>query len=335
MNELETRREYLPDNPKELAPFVAVGTAFVNAARQTLKSGKLTREQYDSLLEKGQQQGEIILDAKAEIGRISKAAPKASGNRYTVESPRTGLSKAHVLDELDISKQQASRYESIATHPEAMEKAKAIAKKNGDIVTESLVLQIVKEQERETKRAEIIQNLEDVSAQEAKAAEGKYDVIVIDPPWPMQKIEREVAPNQMLFDYPTMSEDELAGLEIPAADNCHVFLWTTHKFIRMAMRLLDRWGMKYICTFVWHKNGGFQPFGLPQYNCEFCLYAHYGAPVFIDTKAFNTCFSANRTAHSEKPEEFYDTLRRVTAGRRLDMFNRRKIDGFDAWGNES
>jgi len=188
---------------------------------------------------------------------------------------------------------------------------------------------------QDTKRAEVIERLESISAKEAKAIEGVYDVIVIDPPWPMEKIERDVAPNQVAFDYPTMSEEEISNIVIPVADDCHVWLWTTHKYLPMSFRLLDTWGLKYVCCFVWHKAGGFQPWNLPQYNCEFCLYARKGSPVFVDTKAFMVCFDADRGIHSEKPKEFYELLNRVTAGRRLDMFNRKPIDGFDGWGLEA
>jgi N6-adenosine-specific RNA methylase IME4/DNA-binding XRE family transcriptional regulator len=164
---------------------------------------------------------------------------------------------------------------------------------------------------------------------------GQYNVIVIDPPWEMQKIEREVAPNQANFDYPTMDEDELADMTLPAADDCHLFCWTTHKHLPMALRLLDAWGFRYVLTMVWHKPGGFQPFGLPQYNCEFAVYGRKGSPKFIDTKAFNTCFEAPRREHSRKPDEFYDVIRRVTGGSRIDIFSRENRDGFDCWGNEA
>ena len=238
----------------------------------------------------------------------------------------TGKSTNDILNLADkTSKQDVMRLHKM---PEAMKK-KVIAKFDAG-EADSLADAV-----REQKRLDAIANLENIETRQIKETAGVYDVIVIDPPWDMKKIERDERPNQSEFDYPTMTEKELATLPIPAADNCHMWLWTTQKFLSSALRLLEAWGFKYVCTFVWRKNGGFQPFGLPQYNCEFAIYARKGTPQFIDTKAFFTCFDAPRGKHSEKPEVFYETVRRVTTGRRIDIFNRRKIEGFDTYGQEA
>lgn len=193
----------------------------------------------------------------------------------------------------------------------------------------------IRTEKAEQRRAELVE----VAATKAAMPDGKFETIVIDPPWPMQKIERDVRPNQVAFEYPVMSEDELVAfgerVNAVTADHCHMFMWTTHKFLPMAMRLLDAWGFRYVLTMVWHKPGGFQPIGLPQYNCEFCLYAKRGSPSFIDTKAFSTCFDAPRREHSRKPDEFYGVIRRVTAGPRIDIFSREAREGFAQFGNEA
>lgn len=182
---------------------------------------------------------------------------------------------------------------------------------------------------------------EEIAAQKAQEQpplpDGRYETIVIDPPWEMQKIGRDVRPNQVAFEYPTMSESELADFDVPSlsADDANLFCWTTHKHLPMALRLVERWGYRYVCTMVWHKPGGFQPIGLPQYNCEFIVYARRGSPSFVDTKSFNCCFSAMRREHSRKPDEFYGTIRRVTAGPRIDVFSRESREGFDAFGDEA
>lgn len=266
-------------------------------------------------------------------GKVDKSIATASGTSHdTVHKARV------IIDRAPDPIKEAVRRQDLSIHA-GYEATKVIEKlppeKRDAVVSKIAGGAKVADAVREVKREAVRATLEDVGAREAKAAQGVYDVIVLDPPWPMEKIERDERPNQVAFDYPTMSEAELAGLNVPCAADCHVWVWTTQKFFPMAMRLLEAWQLKYVCTFVWHKPGGPQPFGLPQYNCEFAIYARRGAPQFLDTKDFFTCFEAPRGKHSEKPESFYDVVRRVTAGRRLDMFNRRSIEGFDGWGKEA
>jgi N6-adenosine-specific RNA methylase IME4 len=252
-------------------------------------------------------------------------------------SVRTGQSAKRVLEHgapelvaaVDRGEVSVSAAATIAEIPKE-EQTEIVARGRKEILAAA---KQIRTEQAEKRREELAKK----KAEQPALPDGKFETIVIDPPWDMSKIERDVRPNQVAFDYPTMTEAELAefGVAGIAADDCHLFCWTTHKHLPMALRLLDVWGFRYVCTMVWHKPGGFQPVGLPQYNCEFALYARKGSPQFLDTKALPTCFNAPRGAHSAKPEEFYEVLRRVTGGRRLDMFNRRAIDGFASWGKEA
>ncbi len=166
---------------------------------------------------------------------------------------------------------------------------------------------------------------------------GEYRTIVVDPPWPMTKILRDVRPNQADFDYPVMALSEIEAMPIKsvACSDAHLYFWTTQRFLPGAIRILEIWGFTYVFTMVWRKSGGFQPIGLPQYNCEFILFGRKGGLPFLDTKQFPTCFEGARREHSRKPAEFYELVKRVSPGPRLDCFSREVHDGFDSWGNET
>ncbi len=276
---------------------------------------------------------------KKELQNISREVKKAEQEvretyketNAAIEDARKEAEKQQAESEIEEARQQAEIEE--ARQQAEIEKAKRLKAEEA--------LEKIRQEKTEKarlkleKKTNIIKNLESIETQQAKKIEGVYDVIVIDPPWPMKKIERDCRPNQVEFDYPTMTIEEIADMKIPVAENCHVWLWTTHKFMPDAFDIFKRWSVKYVCCFTWHKPGGFQPVGLPQYNSEFILYGRIGTPVFTETKSFPTCFDAQRGKHSEKPQEFYDILSRVTAGRRLDMFNRREIPGFETWGKEA
>lgn len=266
------------------------------------------------------------------LGEALDLIPRNKGGRKKTCHSRGQVSRPPNLKELGVSRNEASKSEKILSIPEPIFESKIaeVISAPSESSTAAFVREIVKD--KSTQRNGELKHAK------TTVPEGKYHVIVVDPPWPMEKIERDCRENQAGFDYPTMSEDELLAYPVPAkksADDCHLFLWTTHKWLPFSFPLIEKWGFKYVLTMVWHKPGGFQPFGLPQYNCEFCLYARRGSPKFIDTKAFPVCFSAKRSKHSEKPEEFYALLRRVTQGPRMDVFNRREIEGFASCGNES
>jgi N6-adenosine-specific RNA methylase IME4 len=186
-----------------------------------------------------------------------------------------------------------------------------------------------------TKRAERIAKLEDIKAREVKEAEGVFDVINCDPPWSRKKTQGGITEAELYLGYPTMTLEEIAERVPPCAADCHFFLWTLPDFLFEVPALFERWGLRYRTLLIWHKDRGFQPTGYPRYNFEPIVYATKGSPSFVDTKDFEACFSAPATEPSAKPKEFYEILRRVTAGRRLDMYNRRPIGGFEGWGNEA
>lgn len=294
------------------------------AARVYAQAAKLGLQAYNDA-------AEVKVRAERKAGELLAQLERSVGGIPThsnVERVEPISEYREVLDDNDIPNTTAYRWQQLAKMEETeFESRLSDLRGERPITTSGMITEV--------RRKEVMDDLENIETKTAKEIQGVYDVIVIDPPWPMEKIEREVAPNQVAFEYPTMTLQEIESIKIPAADDCHVFLWTTQKFLPFAFSILAAWDLKYICTFNWHKAGGFQPYGLPQYNNEFVLYARKGTPQFVETKDFKTSFEGKRGKHSEKPEEFYDTLRRVTGGRRLDMFNRRNIDGFDGWGNEA
>ena len=48
-----------------------------------------------------------------------------------------------------------------------------------------------------------------------------------------------------------------------------------------------------------------------------------------------TLFEWPRAAHSEKPQEFFDLVERLSPGPRLEMYARAPRLGWDTWGNEA
>lgn len=267
---------------------------------------------------------EIKLRAERRAGELLKEQGIKPGNPQFLHDARIRPK----LADIGIEETQSHRWQRIADIPEDIfEKHIGEYKDAKQELTTASVLRLA----RDVKETEMKQQMEAIAV-----PDGTYRTLVIDPPWPMQKILRDVAPDQVEFDYPTMTLNEIClfpveGIAMPDA---HLFLWTTQKYLPYTFDMLESWGFQYIFTMVWHKSGGFQPFGLPQYNCEFVVYSRRGTIEFIETTAFMTCFNGKRREHSRKPDEFYELVKRVTQEPRIDIFSREKREGFDQYGDE-
>ncbi|MGY8665702.1 MT-A70 family methyltransferase [Bradyrhizobium sp. UFLA05-109] len=282
--------------------------------------------------------GEVWVEAEVKIGEERKKVGKAKGARAggkktgprgTYVDPRDS---APTVLELGIDKKRLLRAEKLADMGEDERAALTADLKAADkAVTPAALLAASRKNAKAEKRQ---------AALTAVFSEtGPFDVVVIDPPWPMQKIDRNERPNQDAFDYDVMTLEQIEAFwpsEIAPhlKDDCHVLCWTTEKFLPATLALLEKWDLRYVLTMVWHKPGGFQPHDLPQYNAEFIVYARRGTPVFTDTKDFNVCNSWPRREHSRKPAEFYELIARVTGGSRLDVFAREAHSGFAQFGKE-
>lgn len=284
---------------------------------------------------------EISLRAQKRGGAMLAELEKSQGGRpETVSHAGKSLSQyKDVLDDAGLSYKKAAHWQQIAAIPdEKFEQAiiKIKEKIGGELTKAAVIREVVQAPIRAAKE----QELTSIEAMRAKEIAGTFDVIVIDPPWPMDKIDRDTRPGQVSFDYPVMSIEQIRAevgkmLDEHAEPDAHIFLWTTQKFLPFAFGLIDNWNLAYGEAFTWHKNGGFQPFGGPQYNSEFVVRARKGSPIFLETTNFMTCFTGDRGRHSEKPSSFYEMIRRVTGGRRLDLYARGPHEGFISWGKEA
>jgi N6-adenosine-specific RNA methylase IME4 len=140
----------------------------------------------------------------------------------------------------------------------------------------------------------------------------------------------------MQLDYPTMTVDEIAALDVDAmaADDCALFLWTTQTFLEDAFAVVRAWGFKKSSVLVWCKAPhGWGPGGAFQSTVEFLIYARKGSPR-NRKQVRSQWWQLPRGRHSAKPEYVQDMLEEVFPGPYLELFARRERTNWTVLGNE-
>jgi N6-adenosine-specific RNA methylase IME4 len=172
----------------------------------------------------------------------------------------------------------------------------------------------------------------------------KYQIIYADPPWKYgfwyqsEDVKRNAADH-----YAVMDTGNICSLPISdiTDDNCALFLWATMPCLPDSLEVIKGWGFRYVtCAFVWTKmNGtGFGLFtGLGNYtraNAELCLLGMRGS-LPRQSHDVHQIVMTPITEHSRKPSIVRERIVELFGDLpRIELFARRKVDGWDCWGNE-
>lgn len=175
----------------------------------------------------------------------------------------------------------------------------------------------------------------------------KYDIIYADPPW-SYLWGRGPDPGHFSPErhYKTMSTEEICFLgqfvKKIRAKNCALFIWVTMPCLPEVFKVIKAWGFKYkTCAFTWIKikKDGKPLAGMGSYtkaNAELCLLAMRGHIKSAD-KTVPQVVMYPRQGHSVKPDEVMRRIEKLfgTNTKKIELFARRKTEGWDRWGDEA
>lgn len=173
----------------------------------------------------------------------------------------------------------------------------------------------------------------------------EYRTVVADPPWQptlgstWDSRMRDKAGPQRFYD--TLSVSEIIAMRPAMAEQAHLYLWCLSAHVDWGYEVARAWACEPITLLTWKKPG----LGAGRFRCntEHVLVARkgpragnpFGQGGRTAQATAGTLFEWPRGAHSEKPQEFFDLVEKLSPGPRLEMFARSPRIGWDVMGNES
>lgn len=164
----------------------------------------------------------------------------------------------------------------------------------------------------------------------------KYQIIYADPAW-----RYDFSPSksrQIENHYPTMALEDIKNLDVPAADNCILYLWVTPPKAEEAMQVMKAWGFLYRTQWIWNK----EKMGMGRW------FRQQHEMIYIGVKGKMKCptprsllirsvYTENNHGweHSKKPDYFRDKIMEWYPNlTKLEMFACVQTPGWDIWGNK-
>jgi N6-adenosine-specific RNA methylase IME4 len=174
----------------------------------------------------------------------------------------------------------------------------------------------------------------------------QFAVIVIDPPWHFLTYSPKGMSRHAARHYQTMPTETICQIELPAADDCTLFMWVPvwASIPEVAFRVIEAWGFRKASSHYWHKldkHGEAGARGHGHWSTEdqveelwVCRRGKDVAP--LKGTQMPQMISAPKGRHSEKPQVFYDHIARLYPNvEKLEMFARPPLrPSFWSYGDE-
>jgi hypothetical protein len=149
MNAMTVANIELPDTLEDLTQFVLVGKAKLSAYMLKLKTvNKLSvaQEIRDQTLQEAQEISTALIAAEQRIGELLLAIPKQAGRPSENFSRQCEefMPKGETIAEMGYSRREAADFQTMARHPEVVQRVIDEAIANGEVVTKTQVLREIK-----------------------------------------------------------------------------------------------------------------------------------------------------------------------------------------------
>lgn len=147
--ELQVVNNQLPAEIGQLVNFVKLGREQLKIARDGLKmvdKMNLENEKRTAALRQVQELSEQLIEAEMKLGAIMATLPIAPGTRTDLEQPEDSAvprTKQAILKLAGFSTKTAQRFETLAAHPEIVEKMKVEAHVNGTVISRTAILRAI------------------------------------------------------------------------------------------------------------------------------------------------------------------------------------------------
>ncbi len=171
----------------------------------------------------------------------------------------------------------------------------------------------------------------------------KYEIVYADPPWQYKVYSDKGKGRSAESHYQTMKIEDICNLPVRniTAPNSVLFMWVTFPTLLDGLKVIEKWGFKYkTIAFVWIKQNKKTPslfWGMgfwTRANAEICVLAVKGKPKRISAKVHQVIISPIEE-HSKKPDETRKRIVELLGDlSKIELFARKKANGWDVWGNE-